>query len=281
VAKKKIMGDILSDINSADILKVAKGAGDEIMDVYSSDFTIEQKEDRSPLTLADKRSHEVISRDLSILYPDIPILSEEGTDIPYSKREWWKYFWLVDPLDGTKEFINRNGEFTVNIALIQNSKPVLGVIYIPVRKIFYYAKKGSGAYRLAGNKLPETLNNGRKIIEISARLPLSDSQSRPFTVVGSRSHMSKETEEYINRLKEVHGEVHIIPTGSSLKLCMVAEGRADVYPRFGPTMEWDIAAGQVIVEEAGGKVINAETGEPLRYNKENLLNPWFIVEKNL
>lgn len=274
------MNDNLSGINIADILKVAKGAGDEIMDVYGTDFAIEEKEDRTPLTLADKRSHELILRNLSRLHPNIPILSEEGNDIPYSKRKRWKYLWLVDPLDGTKEFINRNGEFTVNIALIQDSKPVLGVIYTPVSNIFYYAKKGSGAYRLAGNKMDEKSNNAHKIIEISAELPLSDSQNRPFTIVGSRSHMSNETEEYIHKSIKVRGEVRIITAGSSIKLCMVADGRADVYPRFGPTMEWDIAAGQIIVEEGGGKVIKAETGEPLRYNKEDLLNPWFIVEKN-
>ncbi len=186
----------------------------------------------------------------------------------------------LDPLDGTKEFIKRNGEFTVNIVLILKSRPVLGVIYIPVKGLFYFGAEGLGAFKLEKSVLVRGKEGEMKLNELlkeSYRLPLNKHKSK-FTVIGSRSHMTKETEEYINKLKEKHGEIEIISAGSSLKFCLIAEGKADVYPRFAPTMEWDTAAGQVIVEQAGGKVLNIEANEPLKYNKENLLNPWFIVE---
>ncbi len=268
----------LSSITLTDILNVANKAGETIKEVYDSDFSIEHKEDRSPLTLADTKSNEIIMDGLKRLYPRIPVLSEEGRDIPYTERKEWKHFWLVDPLDGTKEFINRNGEFTVNIALIHNGRPVLGVILIPVINVFYFSKNGTESYRLSDNNTNLGDADDKRILEISERLPLAGTPPRPFTVVASRSHMSGETEEFISRLRKKHGKIDIVSSGSSIKLCMVAEGIADLYPRFGPTMEWDTAAGHAIVKGAGGEVTDTETGEPLTYNKEDLLNPWFIVK---
>ncbi len=270
--------DIIKKIKLTELLTIAKEAGDAILDVYDSDFTVERKEDKSPLTLADKRSDEIIFSALSRLYPEIPILSEEGRSIPFTEREEWEYLWLIDPLDGTKEFVKRNGEFTVNIALIHNSEPVVGVIYIPITQVFYFAKSGLGAYKRAYTREMESIDEDNELLQGSERLPLPDALNRPFTVVGSRSHMSQETEGYINELKKVHGEFAIISAGSSIKICMVADGRADVYPRFGPTMEWDTAAGQAIVEGAGGALVDAATNEPLSYNRENLLNSSFIVK---
>ena len=270
--------DIIKKIKLTELLTIAKEAGDAILDVYDSDFTVERKEDKSPLTLADKRSDEIIFSALNRLYPEIPILSEEGRSIPFTEREEWEYLWLIDPLDGTKEFVKRNGEFTVNIALIHNSEPVVGVIYIPITQVFYFAKSGLGAYKRAYTREMESIDEDNELLQGSERLPLPDALNRPFTVVGSRSHMSQETEGYINELKKVHGEFAIISAGSSIKICMVADGRADVYPRFGPTMEWDTAAGQAIVEGAGGALVDASTYEPLSYNRENLLNSSFIVK---
>lgn len=279
-------------------LVAAKRAGEAILEVYNSDFAVEHKEDKSPLTEADKRAHQIILRHLldpvSSPAQAIPILSEEGKSIPYSERKTWETFWLVDPLDGTKEFVKRNGEFTVNIALIEKCRPILGVIYVPVKDFFYYGVEGLGAYKLFGAEkvglsgeqeakaLDGAIFSGLvdDLILESNPLPLNGLLPRPFTVVSSRSHMSKETEEYITELRERHGEIEMISAGSSLKLCLVAEGRADVYPRFAPTMEWDTGAGQAIVEQSGGKVLDANTHNPLRYNKENLLNPWFIAESN-
>ncbi len=217
----------------------------------------------------------------------LPVLSEEGKSIPYSERRAWEYFWLVDPLDGTKEFIKKNGEFTVNIALIHRTKPVLGVIYIPVTGVFYFAAQGFGSYIMqAGDVLDESIKVAedglRTILHHSRRLPLNApviDQSRPrkLVIAGSRSHATPELENFVNTMKKTHGEVDFVPAGSSLKFCLVAEGRADIYPRLGPTMEWDTAAGQIIVEEAGGSVQRTDASEPLKYNKENLLNPWFMV----
>jgi 3'(2'), 5'-bisphosphate nucleotidase len=264
------------------VLFAAKKAGEAILEVYNSDFNVEQKVDKSPLTLADKRSHEIIFHHLNSFTSHlIPILSEEGKEIPYEERKNWEHFWLVDPLDGTKEFIKRNGEFTVNIALILKSRPVLGVIYIPVKGLFYFGAEGLGAFKLEKSVLVRGKEGEMKLNELvkgSYRLPLNNHKSK-FTVIGSRSHMTKETEEYINKLKEKHGEIEIISAGSSLKFCLIAEGKAEIYPRFAPTMEWDTAAGQVIVEQAGGDVLTAKEGEVLKYNKEELRNPWFIVRK--
>lgn len=250
-------------------------AGAAILEVYGSDFAIEHKEDKSPLTLADSKSHTVIS---SVLKKSgLPVLSEEGRNIAYEERKKWEFFWLADPLDGTKEFIKRNGEFTVNIALIEKNKPVMGVIYVPVLKELYYAAEGMGAFKVEKvsiHHLPVSLEQ----LHLKAqKLPIWTGREQ-FTVVASRSHLSEETEVYINELKKQHGEIALISAGSSLKFCLVAEGKADIYPRFGPTMEWDTAAGQAIVEQAGSKVINAVTQGDFLYNKQELLNPFFIIQ---
>ena len=269
-----------------ELLRISREAGQVILQVYDSDFAVEQKFDSSPLTLADRRSHEVIAQGLSLMSDlPIPLLSEEGRSIPYDERKTWDMFWLVDPLDGTKEFVKRNGEFTVNIALIQNSSPLIGVIYIPVKNIFYFAVKGLGAYRLELRNT-EVPASTKGLLKISSRLPLAPdsadtaSNISRVTVIGSRSHMSSETEQFINDLKAKYKEVDFLAAGSSLKFCLIAEGRADVYPRCGPTMEWDTAAGQAIVEQAGGRVLRAGSQEPLTYNKEDLLNPSFIVHRS-
>ncbi len=264
-------------------LFAAKRAGEAILDVYGSDFAVEQKDDKSPLTLADTRSHEIImdvlEQTITVNNCTVPVLSEEGRGIPFDERKEWECFWLVDPLDGTKEFVKRNGEFTVNIALIQKHKPVLGIIYIPVKDVFYFAAINFGTYKLENSEnLVDNLSI-KELLDKSQRLPLINNNKSSLTVIGSRSHTSEEFSEFVKRLNEKYGNVEFISSGSSLKLCLVAEGRADVYPRFGPTMEWDTAAGQAIVEQAEGRVMDIQTREPLRYNKENLLNPFFIVSR--
>ena len=263
-------------------------AGNAILEVYhSSDFKVEEKADSSPLTLADRRSHEVIMKHLSAF--DIPILSEEGKNIPYDERKKWDTFWLVDPLDGTKEFIKKNGEFTVNIAMIHKNRPVAGAIFVPDRDILYSYRTGfsqivdllnsklgdrSRFANLSDSEIAETLS---ELISRSTNLPANYSTNQPFTIAGSRSHSTPELEAFVEDKRKEYGNVEFISAGSSLKLCLVAEGRADIYPRTGPTMEWDTAAGQAIVEFSGGKVYQYDTTEPLVYNKENLLNPWFVV----
>jgi 3'(2'), 5'-bisphosphate nucleotidase len=266
------------------LIKAALEAGRSILDIYDTDFCVSFKDDHSPLTLADKRSNEIITSRLSAPPLDqFPILSEEGRDIPYKERGYWDHFWLVDPLDGTKEFIRRNGEFTVNIALMKKNRPVAGVIYLPIKDIFYFAAKGYGAYRLADSEIVNHDLSLDELLNKSDRLPLPNTGSptagckSPVKIITSRSHLSPETEDFIKEAKTRYGGIEIISSGSSLKFCLIAEGTADIYPRFGPTMEWDTAAGQCIVEEAGGRVIHSETLEPLKYNKEDLLNPWFIV----
>ena len=274
-------------------LLASREAGLAILDVYKQEFDVSYKEDRSPLTLADQRSHDIIVDHLTDpSKKSLPILSEEGKDIPFEQRRAWEYFWLIDPLDGTKEFIKRNGEFTVNIALIYQHRPVLGVIYAPVNNIFYFASEGLGAFRLKNDKAFKLLEGKaseierdsvlKEILKQSDRLPYYDTpldaHDTKIVIVGSRSHPSKEFEAFVKTMKNQHEKVDVISSGSSLKLCLVAEGRADIYPRLGPTMEWDTAAGQAIVEQANGSVLNYETGEPLQYNKKNLLNSWFIVK---
>lgn len=251
-------------------------AGFAILEVYNQDFAVEEKEDKSPLTLADKRSHEIIMSHLTLF--DIPVLSEEGKAIDYHVRKKWDYFWMVDPLDGTKEFIKRNDEFTVNIALVKENKPIMGVIYVPVLKQLYFAAKDFGAYLIvldSGFDLKDC--SLERLIKESIPVDVHSVKPRPFTIVGSRSHATRELEEYVEQKKKEHDAVDFISAGSSLKLCRVAEGSADVYPRLGPTMEWDTAAGHIIAECAGASVFRADNGEPLLYNKENLLNPWFFI----
>ncbi len=273
-------------------LLAAKDAGRAILNVYRQDFDISYKDDHSPLTQADQRSHSIIISHLSNVSGEhLPILSEEGRSISYQQRRRWKYFWMADPLDGTKEFIKKNDEFTVNIAQIHQNRPILGVIYVPVKDVFYFAGDGLGAYRMdnsdilaISNKRPVKNDSSCVLETILARsIKLPDDKHRfvkkdsQITIVGSRSHATKELEAFIETMRKKHEQVEFISAGSSLKLCLVAEGRADIYPRLGPTMEWDTAAGQVIVEQAQGSVLNYEVDEPLRYNKKNLLNPWFIA----
>ena len=248
-------------------------AGKAILEIYHSGaFNIEFKGDNSPLTKADTASHDVIMSYLT--KTDIPVLSEEGRDIPYKERKSWKQLWIVDPIDGTKEFIKRNGEFTVNIALIENNKPLMGVIFVPVTGELYFSSKELGSYKADVDLNDYDVKN---LLEKANKLPLQR-EDKTFTIVASRSHMSAETEEYVQQMRDIHGEVNLISKGSSLKLCMVAEGAANCYPRFAPTMEWDTAAGQAICEHAGVGVIDWETKKNMLYNREDLLNNWFLVK---
>lgn len=245
--------------------------GVAILDIYSQeDMGVELKDDQSPLTLADKASHNEIVKILEAS-SNLPVLSEEGGGFDYSERKTWEKYWLIDPLDGTKEFIKRNGEFTVNIALIENGVPVFGVIYVPVKQTLYVGQKDLGAFKYKDCDDSSNLSDENWI-----KLPVLDPE-RPFTMVGSRSHMSEETMTYMNSMESKHGKVEILSRGSSLKLCMVAEGSADAYPRFAPTMEWDTGAGDAICRAAGFKVTQYPKDIPVEYNKEELLNPWFLV----
>jgi 3'(2'), 5'-bisphosphate nucleotidase len=255
-------------------IQAAIAGSREILEVYRKDFTVEFKEDKSPLTLADQNAHKAIWKILE--NTGLPVLSEEGKNIPYEQRKDWKQFWLVDPLDGTKEFVKRNDEFTVNIALIEESRPVIGVILVPVSGLLYFGCHSSGAFKITidGDALP----NMEEIRERASKLPVGNIP-RTYTVVGSRSHLSPETQHYIDKLGLEEPGLDFVSIGSSLKLCLVAEGTAHIYPRFGPTMEWDTAAGQAIVEVSGGKVLIAGTSEPVRYNKPDLLNPYFIASR--
>ncbi len=253
---------MLDQINQKDIVNIAKEAGDAIMKIYERDFTIEYKDDKSPLTEADLKSNEIICHALSTLYPDIPILSEENKTVHYADRKGWDYFWLIDPIDGTKEFIKKTGEFTVNIALIHKDRPVLGVVYAPVLEDMYSAKKNEGAFKN------------------DERLPLksNDHPDKTLKVVASVSHLSEETQAFIDDLASKTEHVEQVSRGSSLKLCLVAEGEADIYPRLAPTMEWDTGAAHAVVLESGKQVVQYENDMPVVYNKENLLNPWFVVK---
>ena len=246
-----------------DIVKIARDAGVKILEVYArDDFGTRLKTDDSPLTEADLAAHHVIVDALSELDDSIPVLSEESANIPWQERQQWQRYWLVDPLDGTKEFIKRNGEFTVNIALVENNLPVLGVVYAPVLDVTYYGDK-NGAFKLTGDQASEN--------QIKVQ-PHQEGES--WKVVGSRSHAGDSLVAFLRDL----GEHEMVSMGSSLKLCLVAEGAAHIYPRLGPTSEWDTAAAHAVVNAAGGEVVVAETGEALAYNtKESLLNPFFIV----
>ena len=263
-------------MNFKELLKIAINAsikgGYAIMEVYASDFAVEHKDDKSPLTIADKNCNDVIEG--CLLKTEIPILSEEGADISFDERKKWEYSWLVDPLDGTKEFVKRNGEFTVNIALIHNGNPIIGVVYVPVNEELYFAMEGLGSYKIIRNTVIFDLDG---LIEKSNKLPI-DYKRENYVIVGSRSHMSAETEEFFYEKKKEHDNVEVMSVGSSLKLCMVAEGKADAYPRYAPTMEWDTAAGDAVCRMAGFQVLQYNTDIPVEYNKEKLLNPWFLVK---
>lgn len=276
------MSDIPSLLDQA--MAAAFAAGREIMDVYSRPIDVELKDDRSPLTEADKRAHAAIAKALA--GTGLPLLSEEGKTLPTPERQAWTRYWLVDPLDGTKEFIKRNGEFTVNIALMERDaeplgplgshRPVGGVLYAPAKDILYWGWKDGGAYRLSG----ATTLEGKTAYELAAgaeRLPMANNR-KTFTIVASRSHASPDTDAYIQRMEQLHGTVETVSMGSALKICLVAEGAADAYPRYAPTMEWDTAAGQAIAEAAGKQLLDVSTGAPMRYNKNDLLNQWFIVQ---
>ena len=247
------------DIKIEEIKQLALSAGQAIMEIYEQDFEVEYKDDKSPLTEADKVSNEIICTKLQALYPQIPIMSEENKQTEYEVRKDWEYYWCIDPIDGTKEFIKKNGEFTVNIALIHQNKPVLGVVYAPALGDLYYAKQGVGAYKNE-QQLP---------------LQKNEDPSDTLHVVASKSHLSQETQAFIDNLETE--KIEQVSIGSSLKLCMVATGEADIYPRLAPTMEWDTAAADAIVRESGKMTYRYENDEPVIYNKENLLNPWFVV----
>jgi 3'(2'), 5'-bisphosphate nucleotidase len=241
------------------VIDLAREAGAAIMEVYRQDFDVEHKDDRSPLTQADLASHRIICEGLRTLTPDIPLLSEESAQLPWDVRREWKKYWLVDPLDGTREFVKKNGEFTVNIALIDNHDPVFGVVQTPAQDELHWAAIGVGAFRRDGNE----------DVSLATRRPALS----PLRVAASRSHLDERTAGLLQRL----GDIEAIGLGSSLKFCRIAEGRLDFYPRFGPTSEWDTAAAQVLVEAAGGSVLDLD-GRPLRYNtKDSLLNPFFMV----
>lgn len=257
-------------------IRTAYKAGKAILEIYNTSWQTTYKTDQSPLTTADLKSHEII---VTGLHPaGIPVLSEEGSEITSGTRMNWKRYWLVDPLDGTKEFINKNGEFTVNIALMIDIHPVAGVIYLPVADILYFGSKDLGSFRigppLAGeNILEDTFSD---LLQKSTRLP-AIKNSGPLTLLASRSHLSSETAAIIRKIERKNKDCRMLNAGSSLKFCRLAEGSADFYPRFGPTMEWDTAAGQAIAENAGIKVLTWPEMQVMRYNKSSLLNPWFIA----
>jgi 3'(2'), 5'-bisphosphate nucleotidase len=263
-------------MNLEHLLKVALEAsvkaGNAIMTIYKSDdFDVQLKSDESPLTKADLAAHNIIVNLLKAT--DIPVLSEEDANIDYSIRSKWDAFWLVDPLDGTKEFIKKNDEFTVNIALIVDKIPVLGVVYLPVFNSVYFGAEGMGSFYNSEAEISKIDSIITNAIQLPKPLP------EIYTVVGSRSHMNEDTQAYFSNLEKEHGTIEIISKGSSLKLCMVAEGSAHEYPRFGPTMEWDTGAGHAVALYSGAKVTKTDKTSPLTYNKENLLNPYFIVAR--
>ena len=261
---------MLDQIDIQDIVKIAKDAGKAIMEIYNQDFGVEFKSDNTPLTIADRKANEIIVTALnqlpvnSFLQQNIPILSEEGRNVPFDERKNWEYFWLIDPLDGTKEFVKKNGEFTINIALIYKDVPIIGVVYSPALNVCYWAKRNEGAFK-DGEKLPIKANRQRDV----------------YKIVASRSHMSNETKDFIEAI-DTDKEKVIISIGSSLKICLVAEGEANIYPRLSPTMEWDTAAAHAIVNESNAlfnKYIKNGPYQKHLYNKKNLLNDWFVVKK--
>lgn len=250
-----------TDLEKA-ILQIARDAGAAIMKVYQQDFTVAFKDDNSPLTAADTAAHHIIEQGLNILTPSMPVLSEESADIDWQTRKIWPRYWLVDPLDGTREFVKKNGEFTVNIALIEDGRATFGVIYAPVHETLWWGDEVQGAFVQQGNEVK--------------KITVEKSHRSILRVAASRSHLDDTTAAALARM----GEVERLSMGSSLKFCQIAEGALDVYPRFAPTSEWDTAAGQAIVEAAGGVVLNLD-GSPFRYNtKDSLLNPHFIALAN-
>ena len=256
--------------NILELLNIAIDAGKEILNIYNDEIIVNSKEDKSPITQADINSNDIIVNRLKKLESNIPILTEESVVEWKNRKDWIKY-WLIDPLDGTKEFINRNGEFTVNISLIENNYPIFGIIYSPVKSLLYYALKNNGCYKLKTNSNLTTLKNFNKI-------NIHKEKNITTKVIGSRSHSSK---EFLNWVKKKFTNFELITIGSSLKFCILAEGKADIYPRFGPTSEWDIAAGHIILEEAGGKLKTIDNKDILYNTKEDILNPDFVAYGNL
>lgn len=259
------------------VAAAAVSAGDAIIDVYNrptADWQVEHKADDSPLTLADRRAHAVIAEALAAT--PYSLLSEEGAHADYAVRRDYGRLWIVDPLDGTKEFIKRNGEFTVNIALVEHGRPVFGVVYVPVtRRLSYGMTEAFGGTRRAAVCHVSEEGEWQDL----TLMPIEQADERPYTVVASRSHLSEETQAFIDRLRTAHPDLVLRSAGSSLKICLVAEGLADVYPRLAPTMEWDTAAGHAVALGAGCEVVDAATGRPVTYNKEDLHNPFFIVRR--
>ena len=251
-----------------DVIAIAKVAGEAIMQVYSTDFNVEHKEDKSPLTHADLAAHNVIVNGLHALTPNIPVLSEESAIVAFETRKHWQEYWLIDPLDGTREFIKRNGEFTVNIALIRQHQPVIGVVYAPVTQLLYFAAQNHGAFKQIDSAPAVPIQT--RILNLNA-----------FVVAGSRSHRDEKMLAFMQNLENKRGvKPELISMGSSLKICLVAEGVADVYPRLGPTSEWDTAAAHCIIKEAGGDIIDV-TGASLQYNtKSSILNPSFFAKSS-
>ncbi len=259
--------DTYQDIALTPLLAAVRAAGAEILKIYATDFDVEIKGDDSPLTAADQAANEVLMTYVKTYTPDIPVISEENKEIAYADRKDWTKFWLIDPLDGTKEFIKKNGEFTVNIALIENGAPVLGVVYQPTTSTFYIGLSAAASYKIDADNTVTTIRNATHY-----------TKRDQVTVVASRSHLSDAVVAFVDALKAQGKAVEFLSAGSSLKFCLVAEGKAHVYPRLGPTMEWDTGAAHAVALGAGLNVNHADTGNPLDYNKENLLNPFFIVE---
>ncbi|MCD6068834.1 MAG: 3(2),5-bisphosphate nucleotidase [Bacteroidetes bacterium] len=254
-------------------------AGKCIERIYQNPFEVEYKSDSTPVTIADKEANAIIEKELEAF--GVPVLGEEGEHFIYDKRKNWDHIWIVDPLDGTKEFINRNGEFTVNIALSENNQTVIGVIFSPVFKDLYFAANGLGSFKLDKHVYIENINRFtslslEEIIRLSVKLPLQ-ALPKAHTIVASRSHPNIETKKFVQERKQEQGDVQSIYTGSSIKMCLIAEGKAHEYPRYGRTMEWDTCAGHCILKNAGGEIISLEDNLPLRYNKENIENPNFLA----
>jgi 3'(2'), 5'-bisphosphate nucleotidase len=259
-------------------IQAAIQGGEEILRIYETDFKVETKSDNTPVTAADKASGKAIA---AVLYPSaIPVISEEESVPPFEERHSFDRVWIVDPLDGTKEYVKRNGEFAVNVALVENKRPIIGIIYAPILKSLYFAAKGFGSYKITEVDLLRIKNASLDdILKTAIRLP-TEQLPAVYTVIASRSHLSREINEHVGKLKRLYGEVNMLNIGSSIKQCWVAEGKAHEYVRYGLTMEWDTAAGQCILEEAGSQLIDLVTGMAMVYNKEDLRNNYFIARKS-
>lgn len=270
---------LLNPRAAREVARICARAGDAILEVYQKrDVGVRLKADHTPVTKADFAAHRVVVDGLRAFTPDIPVLSEESLHIPWSERKTWDTYWLVDPLDGTKEFVKRNDDFTVNVALIRGGKSVMGVIYAPVYGLTYWAVQGMGAFKETAQGFAPIRVSGRQMprLDESSANKSSANKTRPLTIIVSRSHIRGANAQFMTDMEQLYRGPRLLRVGSSLKLCMIADGQADVYPRMGPTSEWDIAAGQCILEQAGG-VVQKLGGQPLRYNKSNLLNPHFVA----